>query len=77
MRACRWVPGLDLHSSWTEAELFPTGMLILGLGFEPSPAFVVLEPKRSAILFKGRTDPYTPSLHHDEKSQPVQASLAP
>lgn len=57
MRAWRWVPGLALHSSWTEAELFPMGTLMLGLGLEPSPAFTVLEPKTGVILFKGRTNP--------------------
>lgn len=43
VRAWRLAPGLELDSSWTESELLPTGMLILGLGLEPSPAFVVLE----------------------------------
>lgn len=49
VRASRWVPDLDLHSSWTETELFPMGMLILGLGLEPSLAFTFLELKYAAF----------------------------
>lgn len=39
------------------------GMLILGLGLEPSPAFMFLEQKKGAILLKGRASPYSPALH--------------
>lgn len=65
MWASRWVPGLDVHSSWTKAELSPMGILILGLGLEPSPAFMFLELEKSTILFKGRTSPFTTVRSHN------------